>query len=116
MATAALFPAGEMWEQSTCPLADKQIKIIYKKHLLSVMYTGTHWNVLRLKRESCHMLHQGWALLVRRAKWTNPKKTKIARFHFYEVSNLIKPMETEDIIVVAKGYEEEGLENRSSVG
>ena len=25
-------------------------------------------------------------------------------------------METENIIVVAKGYEEEGLENRSSVG
>ena len=40
----------------------------------------------------------------------------MVRVHFYEVSNLIKPMETEDIIVVAKGYEEEGLENRSSVG
>ena len=116
MAIAALFPVGEMWKQSKCSLVDKQIKIIYKKYLLSVMYTGTHWNVLCLKREFCHMLHQGWALMVRRAKWTNPKKMKIARFHFYEVSNLIKPMETEDIIVVAKGYEEEGLENRSSVG
>ena len=44
------------------------------------------------------------------------KKTSIAWFHFYEVSKLIKPMETENIIMVAKGYEEEGLENCSLVG
>ena len=42
------------------------------------------------------------------------KKTYIAWFHFYEVSKFIKPMETENIIVVAKGCEEEGLKN--SVG
>ena len=44
------------------------------------------------------------------------KKTNIAWFHFYEVSKLIKSMETENIIVVAKVYEDEGLENCCSVG
>ena len=44
------------------------------------------------------------------------EKTNIGLFHFYEVSKLIKSLETENIIVVAKGCEEEGLENCSSVG
>ena len=44
------------------------------------------------------------------------EKTNIGLFHFYEVSKLIKSLETENIIVVAKGCEEEGLENCYSVG
>ena len=44
------------------------------------------------------------------------KKPNVAWFHFYEVSKLIKSMETENIIVVDKGCEEEGLENCYSVG
>jgi len=44
------------------------------------------------------------------------KKTSIAWFHFYEVSKSIKSLETENTIVVAKGYEDEGLENCCSVG
>ena len=44
------------------------------------------------------------------------EKTNIGLFHFYEVPKLIKSLETENIIVVAKGCEEEGLENCSSVG
>ena len=44
------------------------------------------------------------------------EKTNIAWFHFYEVSKLTKSLETENIIMVAKGCEEEGLENCYSVG
>ena len=47
----------------------------------------------------------------------NPSKmTNIAWFHFYEVSTVIKSMETENIILVAKVCEEEGLENCCSMG
>ena len=42
------------------------------------------------------------------AKWNEPikKKANIAWFHFCEVRKLIKSMETENTIVVAKDYEE----------
>ena len=51
------------------------------------------------------------------AKWNEPikKKANIAWFHFCEVRKLIKSMETENTIVVAKDYEEKELENCCSV-
>ena len=64
MAIAALFPVGKMYKQSKCSLVDKQIKIIYKIYLMSVISTCTHGMFLSLKQEFCHMLHYGWALMI----------------------------------------------------
>ena len=50
---------------------------------------------------------------IRLSEMNHSKTANIACFLFYEISNLIKSMETENIIVVAKGSEEEELENWS---
>ena len=64
----------------------------------------------------CNLRDEPWWYY---AKWNEPikkkKKTIIAWFHICEVPKLIKSMETENIIVVAKDYEEEELENCCSV-
>ena len=78
------------------------------------MHTTGFFEALKTNSVICSIMDGPWWYYT---KWSEPiKKTNIAWFHFYEVSKLIKSMETENIIVVAKGCEEEGLENCYSVG
>ena len=97
MFIAALFTVAKTWKQPKCPLTDEWIKKKWYMHTIEYYSTLKRKGILKCATTRMNLED---IMLVKRA---SHKMTNIVWFHLYEVPGIIKFMETENRMLVARG-------------
>ena len=97
---AALFTWAKKWKQPKYPLTDEWINKMWPIHTIEY-YSALKRNEI-LTRDTTWMNPEDIML-----KWNKPapKRTDIVWFHLHEAHRVVKIVETENRMVVARGWE-----------
>ena len=96
MFIGAWFTIAKRWVQPKCPLVGWINKMWYT-HIMEY-----YWALKWKETDTCYNMGEPW----KHAKWNKPNTKEQISFHLYEASRVVRLIETENWIVVARGWRE----------